>query len=117
MRRALLWLFIVKDARDRWERSMKVAAQLLVFCLPLLAAALIRRRSPGLAACALMVGLGLVGFLFTTWYRWNVLEPRLTDARREARRAATRARRAPRTAFWRRLLEEKRVRENQKPRD
>lgn len=104
MRRVLLWMFLLKDENDRWERAMKVAAQLIFFLLPFLATAALWRYSNGLAACVGMIGFGFVAFFGFTWYRWNVLEPHRAPEEVEAWKLMRRARRSARTERWRRYI-------------
>lgn len=82
IRRVLLWMFTLENGWGHWERAAKVVAQLALLCLPVLITRLFWNLSNGWAACAGMMLFGGVMFIFTTWYRWNVIEPRMTDAQR-----------------------------------
>lgn len=98
MRHLLIWMFTRRETDDRWTVSAKIASQLTVLMFPLLAAAALWRWSNGMAMAVMMTCLGLVGYVFTTWYRLNILPPRPVDEARRARRRA-------RTEFWRREIE------------
>ena len=104
-RRVLLWVLDWQASRDGWERAGKVGAYLLLWCMPFLIAGSLWRLSNGWAACVCMLLIGGVSFLATTWYRWNVLEPRMTEAERATRKLARRTRR---TAYWQRIQDSRR---------
>ena len=92
-RRILLWMFVLGKGFSRWEYAAKVGAQLLLLSVPVLITRLFWGLSNGWAACAGMMTFGGVAFIFTTWYRWNVLEPRMTDEQKDRIRLYRRARR------------------------
>ncbi len=100
MRKLFIWMFTRRPIDDVWELSNKVIVQLLTLASPFLAAALLWRWSNGFAMAVLMTGLCVVGFIFTTFYRWNFL-PAQAGTQTEARRV----RRKARTEFWRREIE------------
>ena len=116
IRQALLWLFIVENPRDPWEVFGKIGLRLVVFLAPLLVIAVSARADEGWGVCAGMMLCGGVGFLFTTWYRWNVLEPRMTDEERESVRHFRRIRRFNVKADNERALEMARRRQDNQPR-
>jgi len=104
MRRLLLWMFLLKDKDDRWERAMKVAALLIFYVLPLLAAAMLWKVSNGLAICVGLMLFAVTAFFGTSWYRWNVLEPRRKPGQDEPSKIARRAHRSARTEWWRKHI-------------
>ena len=74
MRAALLWMFRLAPATSFPVRLAKYAARIALFLTPAAVTRLLWEWSNGWSVCAGMVLVGIVSFIGTTWYRWNVLE-------------------------------------------
>jgi hypothetical protein len=91
------------------ERLAKYAARIALFLTPAAVTLLLWETSNGAAVCVGMVLIGIVSFIGTAWYRWNVLEAETEPdlARMRVHESAGKQRRRARVTRSRRARMEK----------